>query len=172
MAKAFIGLGGNVGDSRQILTDAVICLAQFPSIKIDARSCFYISAPVDAPGADYVNNVISISTTLDPKPLLQVCQSVEQHFGRERPYSNAPRTLDIDILMYDQLTMNEPELIIPHPRMTERMFVLLPLLEIDPEITLPKHGKLKDKLPDLSWQKIEKLQNQHCPMGLDSKNTH
>jgi 2-amino-4-hydroxy-6-hydroxymethyldihydropteridine diphosphokinase len=172
MAKAFIGLGGNVGDSRQILTDAVICLAQFPSIQIDARSSFYISSPVDAPGNDYVNNVISISTTLDPKPLLQVCQSVEKHFGRERPFEKAPRTLDIDILLYEDLTLSEPELIIPHPRMTERMFVLLPLLEIDPEISLPNHGKLKEKLPDLSWQKIEKLQNHQCPMGIDPKNTH
>jgi|CryBogDrversion2_8_1035294.scaffolds.fasta_scaffold02021_2 2-amino-4-hydroxy-6-hydroxymethyldihydropteridine diphosphokinase len=172
MAKAFIGLGGNVGDSRQILMDAIICLAQYPSIQIDARSGFYTSAPVDAPGNDYINNVIAINTTLAPKPLLQVCQSVEQRFGRERPYEKAPRTLDIDILIYDNLSMNEPELTIPHPRMTERMFVLLPLLEIDPEITLPSFGKLKEKLPDLSWQKIAKLQNQQCPSSRDSKNTH
>lgn len=165
MAKAFIGLGGNVGDSRQILTDAVICLAQFPSIHIDARSAFYVSAPVDAPGGDYINNVISISTSLEPKPLLAVCQSVEQHFGRERPYENAPRTLDIDILIYEDLAMQEPELIIPHPKITQRMFVLLPLLEIDPEISLPNHGKLKNRLPDLSWQKIEKLPYMQCPMG-------
>jgi 2-amino-4-hydroxy-6-hydroxymethyldihydropteridine diphosphokinase len=97
MAKAFIGLGGNVGDSRQILTDAVICLAQIPSIQINARSSFYISSPVDAPGEEYINNVLSISTTLEPKSLLYACQAVERHFGRERPSEKAPRTLDIDV---------------------------------------------------------------------------
>ncbi|WP_108648515.1 2-amino-4-hydroxy-6-hydroxymethyldihydropteridine diphosphokinase [Polynucleobacter rarus] len=172
MARAYIGLGGNIGDSRQILTDAVVCLAQFPSISITARSCFYISAPVQALGGDYVNNVISVDTDLDPLVLLRLCQSVEQRFGRERPYENAPRTLDIDILMYDNITHNTPELILPHPRITERMFVLLPLLEIDSEIELPNHGKLKDKLPDLSWQKIEKLPNKYCPNSMGSNLSH
>jgi 2-amino-4-hydroxy-6-hydroxymethyldihydropteridine diphosphokinase len=172
MAKAFIGLGGNVGDSRQILTDAVICLAQIPSIQINARSCFYISSPVDAPGDDYINNVVSISTTLEPKSLLHACQAVERHFGRERPYEKAPRTLDIDVLIYEDLISNDPELIIPHPRMTERMFVLLPLLELEPEIELPLHGKLKHKIPDLSWQQIEKLPTQQCLIGGDVNNTH
>jgi len=172
MAKAFIGLGGNVGDTRQILTDAVICLAQIPSIQINARSCFYISSPVDAPGDDYINNVLAISTTLEPKSLLYACQSVEKHFGRERPYEKAPRTLDIDVLIYDDFTSDDPELIIPHPRMTERMFVLLPLLELEPEIALPLHGKLKNKISDLSWQKIEKLPTQQCLIGGDVNNTH
>lgn len=167
MAKAFIGLGGNVGDSRQILTDAIICLAQIPSIQIDARSCFYISSPVDAPGNDYINNVISISTSLPPMPLLHACQAVEKNFGRERPFEKAPRTLDIDVLIYDDLACADPELIIPHPRITERMFVLLPLLELEPEIELPLHGKLKNKVHNLSWQKIEKLQAQHCLMNGD-----
>jgi len=172
MAKAFIGLGGNVGDTRQILTDAVICLAQIPSIQINARSCFYISSPVDAPGDDYINNVLAISTTLEPKSLLHACQSVEKHFGRERPYEKAPRTLDIDVLIYDDFTSDDPELIIPHPRMTERMFVLLPLLELAPEIELPLHGKLKNKIQDLSWQKIEKLPTQQCLISGDVNNTH
>jgi len=167
MAKAFIGLGGNVGDSRQILTDAVICLAQIPSIQIHARSCYYLSSPVDAPGNDYVNNVISISTNLAPLPLLHACQAVEKHFGRERPFEKAPRTLDIDVLIYDDVVCDDPELIIPHPRITERMFVLLPLLELEPEIELPLHGKLKNKIPNLSWQKIEKLQAQHCLISGD-----
>ncbi len=159
MSTAYIGLGGNIGHSRQILTDAVICLAQSPAILINARSCFYISTPVNAPGNDYVNNVIAVSTRLEPIPLLHACQSVEQKFGRERPYENAPRTLDIDLLMYDDVSYNSPELILPHPRMAERMFVLLPLLEIDSEISLPKIGKLKDQIANLSWQKIERLHN-------------
>ena len=172
MANAFIGLGGNVGDTRQILTDAVVCLAQIPSIQILARSCFYISSPVDAPGGDYINNVVSISTSLDPFSLLHACQAVENHFGRERPYDKAPRTLDIDLLTYDDFTSNDPELIIPHPRITERMFVLLPLLELAPEFELPHLGKLKDMIPELSWQKIEKLQHHHCLMSGDILNQH
>lgn len=172
MANAFISLGGNVGDSRQILTDAVICLAQIPSIQIHARSNFYLSTPIDAPGDDYVNNVIAIATSLDPLPLLHACQAVEKQFGRERPYERAPRTLDIDLLTYDDLSLDTPELTVPHPRITERMFVLLPLLELDPEITLALHGKLKDRLPALSWQKIEKLQNLHCLIGGDVNNSH
>jgi 2-amino-4-hydroxy-6-hydroxymethyldihydropteridine diphosphokinase len=172
MARAYIGLGGNIGDSRQILTDAVVCLAQFPAISINARSCFYISSPVDATGGDYINNVISIDTHLDPIPLLRVCQSVEQHFGRERPYEKAPRTLDIDLLIYENVTHNTPELILPHPRLTERMFVLLPLLEIEGEIELPNHGKLKNKLPELSWQKIEKLANKYCPNSIGTNKAH
>lgn len=172
MAKAYIGLGGNLGDTRQILTDAVVCLSQFPAISIQSRSCFYISTPIDAPGGDYINNVVSIDTELEPLSLLRICQMVEQRFGRERPYEKAPRTLDIDILIYDNVSHNTPELILPHPRMTERMFVLLPLLEIDGEIELPTHGKLKDKLPGLSWQKISRLQNQYCPSSSQSNLTH
>ena len=172
MAIAFIGLGGNVGDTRQILTDAVFCLAQIPSIKVLASSCFYISSPVDAPGGDYINNVISVSTSLDPLSLLHACQSVENDFGRERPYDRAPRTLDIDLLIYDDVECNDPELIIPHPRIAERMFVLLPLLELAPDIELPNHGKLKNKVPDLSWQKIEKLHHHHCLVSGDVLNSH
>jgi 2-amino-4-hydroxy-6-hydroxymethyldihydropteridine diphosphokinase len=154
------------------LTDAVVCLAQYPAISINARSCFYISEPVNAPGGDYINNVISIETQLEPVPLLRLCQSVEQSFGRERPFANAPRTLDIDLLIYENVTHNTPELILPHPRITERMFVLLPLLEIDSEIELPQYGKLKEKLPDLSWQKIERLQNHYCPNSKNLNKSH
>ncbi|MEI7531577.1 MAG: 2-amino-4-hydroxy-6-hydroxymethyldihydropteridine diphosphokinase [Betaproteobacteria bacterium] len=168
MAQAFIGLGGNVGDSKQILTDAVICFAQLPQIKISSKSCFYKSAPVDAAGGDYVNNVISVLTELDPFSLLRVCQSIEQRFGRERPYENAPRTLDIDILTYDNLQQHNPDLTIPHPKISERLFVLLPLLELDEEIELPSIGKLKNKVAELSWQKIEKILGVQCPLTRDA----
>ena len=168
MAQAFIGLGGNVGDSKQILTDAVICFAQLPQIKISSKSCFYKSAPVDAAGGDYVNNVISVLTELDPFSLLRVCQSIEQRFGRERPYENAPRTLDIDILTYDNLQQHNPDLTIPHPKISERLFVLLPLLELDEEIELPSIGKLKNKVAELSWQKIEKILGVQYPLTRDA----
>jgi 2-amino-4-hydroxy-6-hydroxymethyldihydropteridine diphosphokinase len=116
---------------------------------------------VNAPGGDYINNVISIETQLEPVPLLRLMSVCRHSFGRERPFANAPRTLDIDLLIYKNVTHNTPELVLPHPRITERMFVLLPLPKIDSEIELPQYGKLKEKLPDLSWQRIERLQENH-----------
>ena len=92
MAPAFIGFGGNIGDTRQLITDAIVCLAQRRELSILAKSCFYQSAPVEALGGDYINAVIEIETELSPYGLLHICQAVEQEFGRERPYTNAPRT--------------------------------------------------------------------------------
>jgi 2-amino-4-hydroxy-6-hydroxymethyldihydropteridine diphosphokinase len=96
---------------------------------------------------------------------LHVCQAVEQEFGRERPYDNAPRTLDLDILSFEGVTQNETELILPHPRMTERSFVLLPLLEIAPNFFLPDLGELKAYLPKVAHQRIEKLACRNCNCG-------
>lgn len=163
MAKVFLGLGGNLGDAKQTLKDAIICLAQNPHVEVISRSCYYKSAPIDATGDDFVNSVIAITTNLNPLTLLKLCQSVEDSFGRERPFPNAPRTIDIDILTYDKEEHNLPELTIPHPRMTERLFVLLPLLEIEPEINLPGFGPLKDLIAGLSNQRIEKIQGCQCP---------
>lgn len=162
MAKAFIGFGGNIGDTRQIITDAIVCLALRSELQILAKSCFYQSAPVEATGGDYINAVIEIETELTPYGLLHVCQAVEQQFGRERPYSNAPRTLDLDILSYEGVTQNETELMLPHPRIIERSFVLLPLLEIAPDFFLPNLGELKAYLPQVAHQRIEKLPCRNC----------
>jgi 2-amino-4-hydroxy-6-hydroxymethyldihydropteridine diphosphokinase len=165
MAKAYIGFGGNIGDTRQLITDAIVCLAQRSELQILAKSCFYQSAPVEATGGDYINAVIEIETELSPYGLLHVCQAIEQQFGRERPYSNAPRTLDLDILSFEGVTQNETELILPHPRIIERSFVLLPLLEIAPDFFLPNWGELKAYLPNVAHQRIEKLpcRNCNCP---------
>lgn len=162
MAKAYIGFGGNIGDTRQIITDAIVCLALRSELQILAKSCFYQSAPVEATGGDYINAVIEIETELSPYGLLHVCQAVEQQFGRERPYSNAPRTLDLDILSYEGVTQNETELMLPHPRIIERSFVLLPLLEIAPDFFLPNLGELKAYLPQVAHQRIEKLPCRNC----------
>jgi 2-amino-4-hydroxy-6-hydroxymethyldihydropteridine diphosphokinase len=163
MAKAYLGLGGNLGDAKQTLKDAMVCLAQHPQIQITAQSCYYQSAPIEAPGDDYINSVVAIRTELSPLALLRLCQSVETEFGRERPYENAPRTLDIDVLLYDNLEENQADLIIPHPKMTERLFVLLPLLEIDQDVSHPKHGLFKNHVEAVSSQVIHKLQGCHCP---------
>jgi 2-amino-4-hydroxy-6-hydroxymethyldihydropteridine diphosphokinase len=165
MARAFIGFGGNIGDTRQLITDAIVCLALRSELQILAKSCFYQSAPVDAIGNDYINAVIEIETELTPYGLLHVCQAIELEFGRERPYSNAPRTLDLDILSFEGVTQNETELILPHPRMIERSFVLLPLLEIAPNFFLPDLGELKTYLPNVANQRIEKLACRNCNCG-------
>ena len=155
MAKAFIGFGGNIGDTRQLITDAIVCLALRSELQILAKSCFYQSAPVEATGGDYINAVVEIETELTPYGLLHVCQAIEQQFGRERPYSNAPRTLDLDILSFEGVTQNETELMLPHPRIIERSFVLLPLLEIAPDFFLPNLGELKAYLPNVAHQRMK-----------------
>lgn len=162
MARAFIGFGGNIGDTRQLITDAIVCLAQRCELQILAKSCFYQSAPIDAAGGDYINAVIEIETELTPYGLLHVCQAVEQEFGRERPYANAPRTLDLDILSFEGVSQGDTELTLPHPRIIERSFVLLPLLEIAPDFFLPNFGELKTYLPQVAHQRIEKLPCHNC----------
>ena len=165
MARAFIGFGGNIGDTRQLITDAIVCLAQRRELSILAKSCFYQSAPLEALGGDYINAVIEIETELSPYGLLHVCQAVEQEFGRERPYANAPRTLDLDILSFEGISQNDIELTLPHPRIIERSFVLLPLLEIAPDLFLPNFGELKTYLPQVAQQRIEKLLCRNCNCG-------
>ena len=165
MAQAFIGFGGNIGDARQIITDAIVCLAQHIEVHILNKSCFYQSAPVNAVGDDYINAVVEVDTQLNPYGLLYVCQTIEQQFGRERPFANAPRTLDLDILFYEGVTQSETELMLPHPKIVERSFVLLPLLEIAPNFFLPDFGELKAYLPKVAHQKIEKLPCRNCNCG-------
>lgn len=165
MARALIGFGGNIGDTRQLITDAIVCLAQRSELHIVAKSCFYQSAPVEALGGDYINAVIEIETQLTHYGLLHVCQAIEQEFSRERPYANASRTLGLDILSYEGVTQNETELMLPHPKIIERSFVLLPLLEIAPDFFLPNFGELKAYLPKVAHQRIEKLPCRNCDCG-------
>ena len=131
MSVAYLGLGANLGDARQTLKDAVVCLAQQRTITVLAKSSLYRTAPVDAGGDDYFNCVVKIETSLPARQLLRLCHTVEEQFGRERPYRNAPRTLDLDILLYGDSSIDEADLIVPHPRLTERAFVLVPLVELD-----------------------------------------
>lgn len=140
-ASAYIGLGANLGDPARALAAAVTALAALPRTRLVRRSATYRSAPVDAGGPDYLNAVVEISTTLPPEALLDALQAIEQAAGRQRPYRNAPRTLDLDLLLYGEQTIDTPRLTVPHPRMGERAFVLLPLAEIAPERVAP--GQLK-----------------------------
>ncbi|MDB5955103.1 2-amino-4-hydroxy-6-hydroxymethyldihydropteridine diphosphokinase [Ramlibacter sp.] len=130
---AFVGLGANLGDAQQALRDALAGLARIPQTVVVRSSRMYRSAPVDAGGPDYLNAVAQVETRLTAPQLLAQLQSLEQAAGRERPYRNAPRTLDLDLLLFGAARIESATLTVPHPRMRERAFVLLPLRELAPE---------------------------------------
>jgi 2-amino-4-hydroxy-6-hydroxymethyldihydropteridine diphosphokinase len=129
---AYIGIGANLGDPRSAVLAAIAALGNLNGVAIARTSSLYGSAPVDAGGGDYVNAVVEVKTTQSPHDLLAQLHSIEQAAGRARPYRNAPRTLDLDVLLYGQLTLEDSDLTIPHPRMWQRAFVLRPLAEIAP----------------------------------------
>ncbi len=139
---AYIGLGANLGEPVAALHAALAALAAVPQCQLLRQSALYGSAPVDSSGPDYVNAVAELSTTLTAPALLQVLQQIELAAGRERPYRNAPRTLDLDVLLYGSATIHSPALTVPHPRMYERAFVPLPLAELLPDKVSP--SDLKD----------------------------
>ena len=128
----YIGLGANLGDPRQTLQEAVTRLAALTGCELIRQSALYSTAPIDSSGPDYVNAVVELQTTLTAPALLTQLQVLEANAGRERPYRNAPRTLDLDVLLYGEASIDSPNLIVPHPRMALRAFVLVPLAEIAP----------------------------------------
>ena len=135
-SPVWIGLGANLGDARAALQAARQALAQLPGTALVASSRLYRSAPVQAEGPDFLNAVVELRTTLAPLALLQALQALEQAAGRERPYVNAPRTLDLDVLLWGpggHSVWELPGLSVPHPRLWERAFVLLPLAELLPQ---------------------------------------
>jgi 2-amino-4-hydroxy-6-hydroxymethyldihydropteridine diphosphokinase len=131
---ATIGLGANLGDARQAVQDAMLAIAAFEHCQLRAASPLYRSAPVDSSGPDYFNAVMQISTRLTAPDLLARLHQLERGAGRERPYRNAPRTLDLDILRYGTARIDSPTLTVPHPRMHQRAFVLRPLADIAPAL--------------------------------------
>ena len=148
---AWVALGGNLGDARQSVQQALQALDALPQTRLEAASSLYRTAPVDASGPDFINAVARLRTSLAPLALLQALQGLEQQAGRERPYRNAPRTLDLDVLLYSGVRQQTPELELPHPRMLQRAFVLVPLAEIDAELVPP------DVLQAVADQAIERL---------------
>lgn len=139
MVTAFIALGANLGDAVSALRQAVVSINALPLCVVKKTSSFYKTAPLEmlpghAPGGDYINAVLQIETRLPAPILLQHLQQIEQAAGRERPYVNAPRTLDLDLLLYGDGRIDSPQLTVPHPRMWQRAFVLLPLAEIAPAL--------------------------------------
>ena len=131
---ATIGLGANLGDARQAVQDAMLAIAAFEHCQLRAASPLYRSAPLDSSGPDYFNAVMQISTRLTAPDLLVRLHQLERGAGRERPYRNAPRTLDLDILRYGTARIDSPTLTVPHPRMHQRAFVLRPLADIAPAL--------------------------------------
>lgn len=131
---AYIALGANLGDAVATVRAALQVLHTLPHTEVVAASSLYRTAPWEASGPDFINAVAQIRTTLAPLALLHAVQALEQQAGRERPYRNAPRTLDLDVLLYGDVRVDTPELMVPHPRMLERAFVLVPLAEIAPAL--------------------------------------
>src|SRR5687767_10141805 len=141
MTLAFVGVGSNQQDPRKQLEQAFDELDQLPHTRLVKRSSIYRTAPVgylDQP--DFLNAVAQLETGMPAERLLGELQEIENRHGRERPFPNAPRTLDLDLLLYGQMQLKTETLVIPHPRMHEREFVLEPLLEIAPDVAIPGIG--------------------------------
>lgn len=131
---AFVALGANLGDAQRTVSQALEALAGLQSTQLLRSSRLYRTAPVEAQGPDFINAVAQIETRLTAPALLEALQALENQAGRARPYVNAPRTLDLDLLMYGQSSMQSARLILPHPRWRERAFVLRPLSDLAPEL--------------------------------------
>lgn len=158
MHQVYIALGANLNSPATTLEAAIDSIAASPGIKLLKRSSLYRSPPLDADGPDYINAVVEIVTSLQPLPLLHRLQAIENAYGRERAYRNAPRTLDLDILLYQDFSSDSAELSVPHPRLHLRSFVLMPLIEIAGDMQLAQ-GSASDLLKAAlaSGQIIHKL---------------
>jgi 2-amino-4-hydroxy-6-hydroxymethyldihydropteridine diphosphokinase len=155
---AYIGLGANLGAPRQALASATRELAVLAGGDGAVRSSsIYRSEPIDASGPDYCNAVVELRTSLGPLALLRELQRIEAAHGRERGYRHAPRTLDLDLLLYGDTILDSAELTLPHPRLGERAFVLLPLAEIAPGLVIPGIGCVTGLLAGVAGQRIDRL---------------
>jgi 2-amino-4-hydroxy-6-hydroxymethyldihydropteridine diphosphokinase len=158
-ARAWVGLGSNLGDSVALLGQAAEALSQAPGIAVQARSSLYRTPPWGAGGQpDFINAVMLLETTLTPLQLLDLLQGLESRFGRVRDGQRwGPRLIDLDLLLYGQQLVQLPRLQVPHPHMHERAFVLLPLLEIQPDACIPGRGTASDCLAGLDQGGIQRL---------------
>jgi 2-amino-4-hydroxy-6-hydroxymethyldihydropteridine diphosphokinase len=157
MTRAFIGLGANLGDARAALQSALDALARLPGSALVASSPVYRSAPIDSSGPDYLNAVALLDTTRDAPLLLAQLQDIERAHGRARPYRNAPRTLDLDLLLFGDAVIDTPALSVPHPRLHERAFVLRPLADLAPDLLVPGRGPVRALLAGVADQRIDRL---------------
>lgn len=163
MKQAFIALGSNLADPISQVKSAIDALERISKTRVIKKSSLYKTAPIDCPQIsaetvpDFINAVVEVETLLSPEALLDALHAIESNAGRVRPYVNAPRILDCDLLLYENMVQNTAKLTLPHPRMHQRGFVLLPLFEIAPQLSIPNHGKIVQLMtPDLI-QDIQKL---------------
>jgi 2-amino-4-hydroxy-6-hydroxymethyldihydropteridine diphosphokinase len=159
MAEAYVGFGGNIGDVRTTLDRAVGAFCDGEEVRLLARSSDYRTPPwgiTDQP--PFVNLCIAVATDLSPRALLERALAIEQTAGRDRASEHTwgPRPLDIDLLAYDNVVMNEPWLTLPHPRLFDRAFVLVPLMEIRPALAIGGR-RIADALPEVDTSGIERL---------------
>lgn len=160
--RAYVAFGANLGDPAAAFALALERIAALPGTRIAARSALYRTAPVgvgvDLSGQpDYTNAVIALDTTLAPHALLDALLAIEHEGGRTRDYHQAPRTMDLDLLLHGDTVLDDPGLVLPHPRMHQRAFVLQPLAEIAPTAVVPRHGAVADLLAGVSGQAIQRL---------------
>ena len=158
MPLAFIALGANLADPAHQIRAALESLSRLPDSRLLRASSLYRTAPVGVAGQpDFINAVALVETTLAPRDLLAALFAIEAEFGRRRDYRNAPRTLDLDLLLYDDLVLDGAELQLPHPRMHLRAFVMAPLAEIAPDCRIPGRGSVAAWLPAVRMQRIERM---------------
>ena len=158
MSVAFVGLGANLGEPRRQVREACLELDGIPHTRLVKASSLYRSAPVGyAEQPEFVNAVAQLETGLPAERLLAELQAIEQRHGRQRSFAYAPRTLDLDLLLHGNAVIETPGLTVPHPRMHERAFVLMPLLEIAPEAIIPGRGAARTLLERCKSQSVEKM---------------
>ena len=159
LIPAYVAIGSNLRDPVQQVAAGIEALAMLPNTRLAAVSPLYRSAPVGyAEQPDFVNAVARIETALAPRELLDALLGIEREFGRVREMKNGPRTLDLDIVLYGDTQVNEPGLVIPHPRMHERAFVVVPLADIDPDQLVPGHGRARDLLSGVDATSLKKIE--------------
>lgn len=157
---AYVGLGSNLADPAAQVVQALEALDILPQTRLLKQSSLYRSAPVGYLNQpDFINAVAQVETELSPRALLDALLALELEYGRTREFQNAPRTLDLDVLMYDDLVHHEHGLTVPHPQMHLRAFVLQPLLEIAPDCVIPGVGAAADAMTACAGQQLERLEN-------------
>ena len=157
MSLAYVGVGSNLDGPQRRVAQALRELEGIPATRVVKRSSLYRSEPLGhAAQPEFVNAVAALDTTLDPETLLGELQGIEARHARARSFRNAPRTLDLDLLLYGDEGHRSPRLTLPHPRMHERAFVLKPLLELEPEIAIPGRGRAQDLLAACAGQRVER----------------
>ncbi|MEO5653894.1 MAG: 2-amino-4-hydroxy-6-hydroxymethyldihydropteridine diphosphokinase [Marmoricola sp.] len=165
--RAVISIGSNLGERRTNLQGAVDSLCDTPEVWVTAVSPVYETAPVDSPedARDYLNAVVMLDTTLSARTLLERALAIESAYDRERSEKNSPRTLDVDLVVVGDRRANDDDLILPHPRASERAFVLVPWLDVEPDAELPGHGPITELLEKTGREGVKLREDIELELG-------